>query len=238
MAITVLFLGAGARSGDHEPPIWIAEHDGGLLIERFVEACKGLDAQLVFAVSSRDVSRFYIDDIIRLTAPSAVIVPITGQTQGAACTALFCIEHIGKDSELLVLNSNELLDIDYADPVRDFRHRQLDAGIVVFPSLHPRYSYVRLDTDNLIEEASEKRPISRHAMAGFSWFRHGADLILGAQKMIAKDAHVDGQFYVSLVFNELVLRQRRMGVFMIDTKQYRPLKSRRQVDAYEAELGS
>jgi hypothetical protein len=238
MAMTVLFLGAGAAADASEPPVWIAEHGGGLLVERFVEACVGLEARLVFAVSAGDIRRFHIDDIIRLAAPGARVVPIAGQTLGAACTALFCIEEIEPEGELLLLNSNEILEVDYAEPVRDFRARKLDAGAVIFPSLHPRYSYVRLDEDGFIEETAEKRPISRNAMAGFTWFRRGADFIAAARDMIAKDAHFDGRFYISLVFNELVLRQRRMRTYAIDAKQYRPLKSRRQIDLYEAEAGA
>ncbi len=238
MSITVLILGAADPPDSDDPPVWLAEHDGGLLVERFVEACRGLNAQLVFAVSARDVRRFYIEDIIRLASPGAAIVPISGPTQGAACTALFCIEHIPVGDELLLLNSNEMIDIDYAEPVRAFRARNLDAGIVVFPSLHPRYSYARLDGEGLLEETSEKRPISRNAMTGFAWFRRGGDFVEAAQRMIAKDAQVDGRFYISLVFNELVLQQRRMGAFPIDVKQYRPLKSRRQIDLYEAEAGA
>ena len=238
MSMTILFLGAGAGPDSTEPPVLIAEHGGGLLIERFVDACAGLDARLVFAVSASDIRRFHIDDIIRLAAPGARVVPIAGQTLGAACTALFCIEEIEPEGELLLLNSNEILDADYAEPVRDFRARKLDAGIVIFPSLHPRYSYVRLDEDGFIEETAEKRPISRNAMAGFAWFRRGADFIAAARDMIAKDAHVDGRFYISLVFNELVLRQRRMRAYAIDAKQYRPLKSRRQIDLYEADAGA
>ena len=51
--------------------------------------------------------------------------------------------------------------------------------------------------------------------------------------MIGKDAHHNGHFYMSLVLNELVLRQLRVGVAQIAADRYRPLKSRSQVAAYE-----
>ena len=63
--------------------------------------------------------------------------------------------------------------------------------MVTFRSLHPRYSYMLVDDNGLIVEAAEKRPISRHATAGFYWYRRGADFVQSAQDMIRKDAHVD-----------------------------------------------
>ena len=73
-------------------------------------------------------------------------------------------------------------------------------------------------------------------MAGFVWFRRGEDFVTAAQNMVRKDAHVNGSFFVSLTLNELVLRQKRIGTTAMDPRQYRPLKSRRQVLAYEGEL--
>jgi len=235
MDMTVLVLGAGPPPRNLEMPVWLAEQGSELLIERFAKACANLDAKMTFAVRSLDIRRFHIDSVIGLAAPGSVVVPIAGETQGAACTALLCIEHIEPEGELLILNSNEFVDIDYRATLNNFRQRGLDAGLVVFPSLHPRYSYVRLDQSGMIEESAEKRPISRHATAGFYWFRHGSDFVIAAQDMIRKDAHVDGQFYISLVYNELVLRQRRMGVVEIEARHYHPLKSRPQIAAYEGE---
>lgn len=233
--IRVIVLAAGPSPENAELPVLLAEHGGQLLVERFVAAFAPLSRHLVFAVRAGDVRRVHLDNVIELAAPGAAVVAIGGETQGAACTALLCVENIALDEELLIVSGNEILDLDYAAPVADFRARGLDAGVVTFPSLHPRYSYVRLGDGGLAEEAAEKRPISRAAMASYFWFRRGGDFLEAAQAMIAKDAQVDGKFYVSLVLNELILRQMRVGNFPIEAARYHPLKSRRQVDLYEAE---
>lgn len=236
MTMRVLILGAGNTPTDAEAtPVWLAESNGEILVERFVRACRGLDAKLVFAIRAQDMKRFRIDSVIGLAAPGSAVVPVAGETQGAACTALLCIRHIDPADELLILNSNEFLDIDYRAAVEGFRQQTYDAAVVTFHSIHPRYSYVSLDENGLIVEAAEKHPISRHATAGFYWFRRGADFIAAAQDMIRKDAHVDGKFFISLVFNELVLKQKRMGVLEVDSRHYFPLKSRRQVSVYESD---
>ncbi len=229
----ILLLGAG-RTGEAEPPTLLAEHAGGLLVERFAALCAGLDADLVFAVRQSHMRQFRIGDVIGLAAPGAAVVALGGEPQGAACSALLCIDHIDPERELLILSCNELLDIDYEAPVKRFRQGGFDAGVVTFPSLHPRYSYVRLDEVGTVQEAAERRPISRAAMAGYFWFRRGGDFIGGAKRVIAKDAHVDGQFYISLVLNELVLLRQPIGTYPVEANRYRPLKTRRQVESYEA----
>ena len=232
----VLILGAGPQLKDNETPVWLAEAHGEVLVERFVTACNGLEAKLIFAVRRQDMRRFHIDDVIKLASPGAALVAIDGDTQGAPCTALLCVHLIDPEDELLILNSNEFLDINYLAPVEDFRQRGLDAGVVTFRSLHPRYSYVLVDDNGLIVEAAEKRPISRHATAGFYWYRRGADFVQSAQDMIRKDAHVDSRFFISLTLNELVLKHKRMGIHEVDAKHYRPLKSQRQISLYEADI--
>jgi hypothetical protein len=236
MTMRVLILGGGGTPTSADAvPVWLAENGGEILIERFVRICAPLNAKMIFAVRAPDIKRFRIDSVIALAAPGSAVVPIAGETQGAACTALMCVPQIDPADELLILNANEFLDIDYAAAVEGFRRRGLDAGVVTFPSIHPRYSYMLLGDDDLIVEAAEKHPISRHATAGFYWFRRGADFIAGAQDMIRKDAQVDGRFFISLVFNELVLQQRRMGILEVESRHYHPLKSTRQVSVYEAE---
>lgn len=229
----VLVLGAGPASDDL-PPLLLLENNGQLLVERLAQACLPLATRLVFAARQADITRHRIDRVIGLAAPNAEIVAINGDTSGAACTALLCIRSIRADSELLVLSGNEFVDIDFEAVIDGFRARRLDAGIVVFPSIHPRYAHVRLE-DSLVVEASEKHPISRNASAGFTWFRRGADFVAAAQDMIRNDAHVDGRFFISLTLNELVLKGRRIGVHPIEARHYYPLKSLRQMNQFEAD---
>lgn len=229
----VLVLGAGATSDDM-PPLLLLENDGMLLVERLVRACGPLASRVVFAVRAEDILRHRIDRVIALAAPDTVVVTINGETAGAACTALLCIQEILPEQELLILSGNEFIDVDFADVVAGFRMRRLDAGVVVFPSIHPRYAHVRLE-DGLVVEAAEKHPISRHASAGFTWYRTGGDFIAAAQEMIRGDAQVDGRFFISLTLNQLVLAGKRIGVHPIAPERYHPLKSLRQMASFEAE---
>ncbi|WP_197703917.1 hypothetical protein [Cohaesibacter sp. ES.047] len=83
--------------------------------------------------------------LFRLLEPKSVVVKIENPTSGAACTALLAAGFIDNDKELLIINANELIDVNFADIVGGFRERSLAAGVLTFKSVHPRYSYVKLD---------------------------------------------------------------------------------------------
>ncbi|HIV70892.1 MAG TPA: glycosyltransferase family 2 protein [Candidatus Aquabacterium excrementipullorum] len=239
--MNVLILAAGPeRAEDHADsyPLCLAELDGQPLIERIIGALDALSpSRFIFCFRKSDVRQFHLADITSLLAPGSKVMPVSERTGGAACTALLGAEFIDNDEELLIVNGNELLEIDFSVVVNGFRQGDWDAGVVTFPSIHPRYSYVRLDEHGLVVEAAEKRPISRFATAGFYWFRRGADFVQSAKSMIRKDASVNGSFYICPSLNELILQQRRIGTHGIEAAQYKPLKTAKQVEQFETSLG-
>lgn len=231
--MNILILAAGhpefdARDGSY--PLCLTEIEGVPLIDRIVQACAQLaPTRMVFALRKADVNRYHLDNVVGLVAPGAAVIQVEGDTPGAACTALLAAQYIDNDAELLVLGANELVDTDLRQLVQDFRARALDAGTVVFNSIHPRYSYVRVGAGGLVTEATEKNPISKHASAGLYWFARGCELVAAIKNMIRKDAHVDGLFYICPAFNEMILAGARIGVAPIEARQYHPLKSERQL---------
>lgn len=239
----VLILAAGSPPEDSAEeresragyPALLTELGGELLVERLARACAGLSgARLVFVVQEEEARRHHLGNVIAQAAPGAEVVRARGATAGAACSALLAIGHIATEEDLLVLNANEILDIDFGVVAEGFRAADLDAGVVVFPSIHPRYSFVRLDAQGLVVEAAEKNPISRNATAGFYWYRRGGDFVRAVERMIRKDAHVNGRYYICPAFNELVLDGARIGAHHIPVDRYHPVKSRRQRDFAEA----
>lgn len=230
----LVLAGGPAEPGPDGYPALLAEANGVTLLERLLGnlALAGARA-VVFAVRESDARRFALDAVIAQASPLSACARVPDGTAGAACTALFTIGQFSAEEELLILNANEEIDLDFATLVAEFRERALDAGLVAFPSLHPRYSYVRLDEAELVVEAAEKRPISRQAIAGLAWWRRAGDFFASVQAMIRKDAHVGGTFYISPALNELVLQGGRIGVHRISAAQYRPLKSARQLARFE-----
>lgn len=206
------------------------------LVQHVHENLRPLGGRFLFVVRRDEVARFHLDEILRLLEPGCVVVVAEGATTGAACTALLAIEHIDTDEPLVIANGDQVLLTDLPAAVGEFRDRGLDGGILTFDAVHPRWSYVRLGADGLIVEAAEKRTISRHATAGFYYFRRGRDYVEAAMEMIRKDAHVNGGFYVCPAYNQMILRQARVGIRTIPVEAYYSLATPQGVQLYEGFL--
>jgi dTDP-glucose pyrophosphorylase len=242
--MNVLVLMAGGDSSFQDAgflyPKNLVEIDGLPLVQRVIESLGPLQdpvaAQLACCVNEEEDRQHHTASVIRLVAPGAAVIRAQAKTGGAACTALLAAETIQTDEPLLIVNGDQIIHADLAAAVLDFERRKLDGGIVVFPAVHPRWSYVRTDAQGRVVEAAEKRPISKQATAGVYYFARGADFVSGAMSMIKKDAHTGGRFYVCPVYNELVLRQLVIGTFAIDREAYFSLSDPQGVRAYEDQL--
>jgi hypothetical protein len=62
-------------------------------------------------------------------------------------------------------------------------------------------------------------PISRNAIAGTYYFKHGEDFARAAMKMILKDSNVNGFYYNSQVFNELILEGKKIQMQKIPAQR-------------------
>jgi dTDP-glucose pyrophosphorylase len=236
----VLILAAGSKKivSDDNYPFALTEFNGKPIIQHLIEKCATLNpTEVIFALQEEDVRKYHLDAIILLLMPQAKVMKVQGYTLGACCTALLSSAQIENDEELLIINGNELLDIDFTKAICEFKSRNLNAGVVVFDSVHPRYSYVRLNEEGHVVEAAEKRPISRNATAGFYWYSNGRLFVNAAKDMIRKRASTDGVYYICPSFNELILKQLRIGIHVTQASNYHPLKTGRQVDRLEAVIG-
>ncbi len=238
MKINILILAAGrsnVESERQEPPLCLSEIEGELLIERILDTVKAVNgARYYCAVLEDDARLFHLDDVLRQVVNEVTIVKIPEDTCGSACTALYAAVQMDVKIPLLIMSSNELVKVNMNEVITDFEARRLDAGTLTFRGLHPRYSFVRLDGNSLVEEAAQHRPISKHATAGTFWFARTHCFISATQSLIRKESDVNGKFYIAPILNELILRQSVVGIYPIPQGCYIPLKNERQVNSYES----
>jgi dTDP-glucose pyrophosphorylase len=191
------------------------------------------DPAFHFLILKEDADKYHLDHVIKLLMPQAHIIQVEGNTKGAACTALLAVDAIQNDTPLLVVNGDHLLQRTYPEAIEHFMHRALMGGIVTFESVHPRFSYVRLDdTEQEVLEVAEKRPISKHATAGVYYFSKGIAFVESAMKMIEKDAHVNGHYYLAPSYNELILSGGKVGIYPIPRQHYTALATPDDVKAF------
>ena len=201
-------------------PKYLLEMNGEPIIQRVIEGLKPLNANLSFVIRKEDDDKAYLASTLQILAPNSTIYKVGEETQGAVCSALFAIDSINNDDELIVLNGDQLVKKGFSEAINEFRKKGYAGGAIVFRSVHPRWSYVALDENGLVNETSEKRPISDMATAGCYYFRHGKDFVEASFNTIRKDVNYDGKYYICSTFNELILNQQKVGVFEINKKDY------------------
>lgn len=207
------------------------------MIEHVIANLSSADSevQFIFVVSSGDCRKFHLDSTLNIiTDHHCRLIKLDKETKGAACSALMAVSHIDNDAPMIIANSDQLFDLPLADLLRGFG--DADAGAVTFDSVHPRWSYVRLDAQGLVIEAAEKRPISRHAIAGLYYFRRGSDFVTAAKRSIQKNASINGAFFIAPTLNELVLLGKSIRTVSVDADRYHTFYTPEKIKDYESSL--
>jgi len=188
--------------------------------------------QFVFICRREHLDRYALKEVLELLSPGCKIIAMNNETGGALCTVLLGIESIVPEDELIIANGDQYLSASIDDFLHSARASSSDGCIVVFPSTHPKWSYVRIREDGEVEMVAEKRPISRSATAGIYYFRRGHDFLDAAERMMLKGTKTGGEFFVAPVYNELVLAGKRITAFALDRHQMHSLGTPEDVEAF------
>jgi NDP-sugar pyrophosphorylase family protein len=159
--------------------------------------------------------------VLRRVVPDAVIVPVDGVTQGAACTVLLAADLIDAPDPLLIANTDQWVDEDIDTFLAAADAPGLDGLIMTFDASDPKWSYAQVAADGRVERVVEKEVVSREATVGIYHFRRGDRFVAAARRMIAKDLRVNGEFYVAPVYNELIAAGGRVGIRNIGAEHER-----------------
>ena len=211
-------------------PLCLTEVDGKSILEHIVDKTASIkNSTYSFTFLEKEASKYHLEKIAAMLVSNQRSILVKELTQGSGCTALLASSQFNQEDELLIMSANEILDIDFKKTLDTFRERKLDAGTITFRSIHPRYSYVKLDEKGFVTEAAQQNPISLDATAGIFWYKKTKYFVDGAKSNIQKDAHVDSSFFIAPTFNEMILNQKKIGVKEIDIKKYTPLKTNKLI---------
>ncbi len=195
------------------------------------------EPHFVFIAMQDETLKYSLDGVFRLvTGGRCDIVKLPARTAGALCSCLMAIEHIDPDQPLLIANYDQVIEGELHDFIARLRTMEADAGVLTFNATHPRWSYVRTDRGYVVE-ASEKRVISRDAIAGLYWFARGADFIEAAQDVIRAGDTVNDSYFVASSLNQMILAGKRVAAIgMRDESRLNSFFLPARVHAFEEEI--
>jgi dTDP-glucose pyrophosphorylase len=222
---------------DYPYPKPLIEVNGKTMIEQVLKNFTTLSEQkqYIFIVNSSDCKKYHLDNVLSLlTDQECKIIKVDGETKGAACSVLMAIDDIDNDDPLIIANADQIFSTGIEGFINKFGSS--DAGVVTFKSVHPRWSYALMDEEGFVIETAEKRPISKHAIAGFYYFRHGHDFVESTMQMIKKDANIDGLYFIAPSLNEMVLKGKKIISKEVNTSTYHTFYSPQKIKEYERSM--
>lgn len=222
--LNILIPLAGNNIFEHDSeylyPKPLIEVHGKTILEHVIDNFNQIERkkQYIFILNNEDCKKYNLDDTIKLLVENVKIIKLTNTTKGTLCTALMAIEEINNDIPLIISNVDQIFQKSMCELIVQFE--KFDAGVPIFESIHPRWSYARINNENEVVQTAEKKPLSKNAIAGLFYYKYGKDFIESAMNVIRKDASLNDKFYISSTLNEMVLKNKKITAIKIDNNQY------------------
>jgi len=197
--IVIPMAGAGtrfAKVGYGKPKPFI-DVNGKPMIVRVLENLAYPDARYILIARKEHIEK-EIELVKKIEKEFNVIfIPIDKLTEGTACTVLYARKYINNDEPLLIANSDQIVDINIANFINDCNEKKLDGSILTFIDefKDPKWSFARIDENNLVTQVKEKVVISEYATVGIYLYSRGKDFVNATIDMIIENERVNGEFY-------------------------------------------
>jgi len=227
--------GQGRRFSEvgYQYPKPLIQVDGQPMIQVVMENLTGVGRPIVI-MQRKHIDHYCAEYHLKRVNPETVLVTTDGLTEGSTCTILLARELINNQNELIMANSDQYVDFDVKEFVAAMRARRADAGMITFKASHPKWSYAKIGPMGEVEHVAEKQVISDQATVGIYYYRRGSDFVRYAERMIAKNIRVNGEFYVSQAFNEYIADGKRVLTFEIASDAMHGLGTPEDLEAFLA----
>jgi NDP-sugar pyrophosphorylase family protein len=173
------------------------------------------DHRFIFLCQKDHIAEFHLNKFLGEISKDSIVVPVDGITEGAACTVLLAEKYINSVDPLMIANSDQYIDFNVNEYLKYEKDKNLDGLIMTMKADDPKWSYVGFDSANRINQVVEKKVISDEATVGIYNFKHGSDFVTNTQEMIRLNDRTNNEFYVAPVYNYMVKKGAKLGVFNI-----------------------
>lgn len=221
LQIIVPMAGAGSRfavAGYPEPKPLIPVYGVPMIkvvIDNLMPDCPH---KFIFICQSEHVARYGLKEKLSAWAPGCDIVELDGVTGGAACSVYAARHLINPDQRVMIANSDQYVDVDINAYLQAMDETDAAGLIMTMKANDPKWSFVGIDAEGLVNRVVEKQVISDEATVGIYNFRNGAQLISAIEAMVMKDLRVNGEFYIAPAYNEIIAQGARVIHYSIGSE--------------------
>lgn len=221
--IVIPMAGAGSRfakEGYKDPKPLIPVH-GIPMIKVIINNLRPtIEHRFIFICQKKHVQEYKLEEKLTKWAPNSCIIQINGITEGAACTVLAARELIDNNDQLMIANSDQYVNININEYLEELNKKNYDGLIMTMKANDPKWSFVGLNINNMVERVVEKEVISDEATVGIYNFKHGKEFVKSADAMIKNNRRVNNEFYVAPVYNTMCEDGKKIGIFNVGKESY------------------
>lgn len=217
LTIVIPMAGRGSRfatAGYADPKPLIPIH-GTPMIKLVIDNLRPSQPhRFVFICQREHVTSYGLEEKLASWAPGSTVLQLDSVTEGAACTVLLARDLID-GGPLMIANSDQYIDTLIDTYLAAGELKGVDGLIMTMTANDPKWSFVGLNVQGLVTRVVEKQVISNEATVGIYNFARGTDFVRGADRMIAANKRVNGEFYVAPVYEELIAEGARIAIMNV-----------------------
>ncbi len=234
--IVIPMAGAGSRfaKAGYEKPKPFIDVDGKPMIVRVLENLAYPDARYILIARKEHMEQE--SDLVKQIEKefNAIFIPIEILTEGTACTVLYARKYINNDEPLLIANSDQIVDMNISDFIDDCSEKKLDGSILTFIDefKDPKWSFAKIDENNLVTEVKEKVVISEYATVGIYLYLKGKYFVNASIDMIIENERVNNEFYTCPAYNYAINENKKIGIYNIKFNQMHGIGTPEDLNSY------
>jgi len=202
------FVNAG-----YSTPKYLIEIDGKLVIEHIVNLYPK-DSDFVFIINDKHKEETNVLSILNTLVENKTVVTIPRHKKGPVFTVSE-FDYLIEDNEQVIVNYCDFsMSWDYFEFEKFVNDTECDGCVISYTGFHPHmlgsdnYAFCKTD-NNKILEIREKQPFTDNKMSEFAstgtyYFKKGSYIKKYFKKLIQEDVNINGEYYISLVYNLLI----------------------------------
>ena len=180
----------------------------------------GIDGQFIFIVNNHHGQSNELIKLLNVIVDNPKIIEIDYLTEGPTSSVLLAKEFIDNDIPLIVTNCDQIMEWDSKDFYKTLKETNKDGIVVTYNVVTEKNSYVKLDNDGNAKLFAEKEIISEYSLNGIHFWKKGSDFVTSAELMISKNIRVNNEFYIAPTYNEMIIKNKKIGVYHIDKSKH------------------
>lgn len=226
MKIVIPMSGMGNRfvQSGYQTPKPLIEMDGMPIIEHVVKMFS-TEEDFIFICNSKHLQESNMRALLQKIAPKGTIVEIPPHKKGPVF-AVQQIDNLINDEEEVIVNYCDFSCYwNYLDFLEHTRSRDADGAVPAYKGFHPHmlgttnYAFMR-DEKQWMLEIKEKEPFTdnrmqEYASMGTYYFKKGAYVKKYFKALMEKDINLNGEYYVSLIYNLLVNDGLKVSIYEV-----------------------